>query len=182
MATGQGAQFVRPGLNERRGKAISPGQMQLTIDNEASAAMSRLTAIRLALLTSRAMENWRAGVGDNESAMILLAVVAITGERLTRTELPQDLCSVATPLPPGYAAGCNISSIAAATGLNRETTRRKVSALIERGYLNRSPSGEICFPASRQQDPSTLDFLRRQLEAVTRFANDAIRDGVLKAA
>ena len=60
-------------------------------------------------LTSRAMENWRAGVGDNESAMILLAVVAITGERLTRTELPQDLCSVATPLPPGYAAGCNIS-------------------------------------------------------------------------
>lgn len=156
--------------------------MQLTIDNEASAAMSRLTAIRLALLTSRAMENWRAGVGDNESAMILLAVVAITGERLTRTELPEVLRNVATPLPPGYAAGCNISSIAAATGFNRETTRRKVSALIERGYLCRSAEGEICFPADRQQDPATLDFLRKQLEAVTRFANDSIRDGVLKAA
>ncbi len=153
--------------------------MQLTIDNEATQANSRLTAIRLALLTSRAMENWRAGVGDNESAMILLAVVAITGERLTRTELPQDLCTVAKPLPPGYAAGCNISSIAAATGLNRETTRRKVAALIERGYLCRCPAGEICFPAERQQDPDTLEFLRKQLEAIARFANDAIRDGVL---
>jgi hypothetical protein len=156
--------------------------MQLTIDKQASAAMSRLTAIRLALLTSRAMENWRAGVGDNESAMILLAVVAITGERLTRTELPEAYRNVTTPLPPGYAAGCNISSIAAATGLNRETSRRKVSALIERGYLARTKEGEICFPAVHQQDPATLEFVSRQLEAVTRFANDALRDGVLKAA
>jgi hypothetical protein len=156
--------------------------MQLTIDNDANRANSRLTAIRLALLTSRAMENWRAGVGDNESAMILLAVVAITGERLTRADLPRELCDVARPLPPGYAAGCNISSIAAATGLNRETTRRKVSALIERGYLSRTPEGDICFPAERQQDPATLDFLRKQLEAIARFANDSIRDGVLVAA
>jgi hypothetical protein len=156
--------------------------MHLTIDKQASAAMSRLTAIRLALLTSRAMENWRAGVGDNEAAMILLAVVAITGERLTRADLPEDLRNVTTPLPPGYAAGCNISSIAAATGLNRETTRRKVSALIERGFLDRSTEGEICFPIARQQDPATLEFVARQLEAVTRFANDSIRDGVLKAA
>jgi hypothetical protein len=156
--------------------------MQLTIDKQASAAMSRLTAIRLALLTSRAMENWRAGVGDNESAMILLAVVAIAGERLTRADLPEALRNVATPLPPGYAAGCNISSIASATGLNRETTRRKVSALIERGYLARSAAGEISFPLDRQQDPATLEFLTRQLEAVTRFANDSLRDGVLKAA
>ncbi|HEX9965862.1 MAG TPA: hypothetical protein VGB04_12880 [Allosphingosinicella sp.] len=169
-------------LNAAGPGAISPGQMQITIDNEASAAMSRLTAIRLALLTSRAMENWRSGVGDNESAMILLAVVAITGERLTRTDLPQAYCNVLTPLPPGYAAGCNISSIASATGLNRETTRRKVSALIERGYLSRSPEGEIGFPPERQQDPATLEFLRKQLEAVARFANDSLRDGVLKAA
>ena len=153
--------------------------MQLTIDNSALEANSRLTAIRLALLTSRAMENWREGVGDNASAMILLAVVAITGERLTRTELPEPLRSVATALPPGVAADCHVSSIAAATGLNRETTRRKVGALIERGFLGRCARGEICFPAERQQDPATLDFVRRQLEAVVRFANEAVRDGVL---
>jgi hypothetical protein len=153
--------------------------MQLTIDTDASQANSRLTAIRLALLTSRCMENWREGVGDNDSAMILLAVVAICGERLTRTELPEALRSVATPLPPGFAAECNIASIAAATGLNRETTRRRVNALVEAGDLTRSPDGEISYPRERQQDPATLDFVRRQLEAVARFANEAIRDGVL---
>ena len=163
-------------------RAISPTQMQLTIDNEASEANSRLAAIRLALLTSRAMENWRRGVGDNDKAMILLAVVAICGERLTRTELPEALRSVATPLPPGVAAECNISSIAAATGLNRETTRRKVNALVAAGYLVRSEDGEISYPVERQQDPATLDFLKMQLEAVVRFANDALRDGVLIAA
>ena len=161
---------------------MSPGQMQLTLDSEALTANSRLTAIRLALLTSRAMENWREGVGDNDSAMILLAVIAICGERLTRTELPERLRSVATALPPGLAAECNISSIAAATGLNRETTRRKVNALVEAGYLARSPDGEISYPTELQQDPATLDFVRRQLEAVARFANEAIRDGVLTAA
>jgi len=155
------------------------GKMQLTIDNEALKANSRLTAIRLALLTSRSMENWRQGVGDNASAMILLAVIAICGERLTRTELPEALRNVATPLPPGFAAECNVSSIAAATGLNRETTRRKVNALVESGDLARSPDGEISYPIARQQDPATLDFVRRQLEAVARFANEAIRDGVL---
>ncbi len=156
--------------------------MQLMIDNDALAANSRLTAIRLALLTSRSMENWREGVGDNASAMILLAVIAICGERLTRTELPAALRSVATALPPGFAAECNVSSIAAATGLNRETTRRKVNALVESGYLVRSAEGEISYPPGLQQDPATLDFVRRQLEAVARFANEAIRDGVLTAA
>jgi len=136
--------------------------MQLALDPDALAANSRLTAIRLALLTSRAMENWREGVGDNASAMILLAVVAISGERLTRTELPEALRSVATALPPGFAAGCNVASIAAATGLNRETTRRKVAALVEAGHLARSAEGEISYPIGLQQDPATLDFVRRQ--------------------
>lgn len=166
-------------LNGGERGAMSQRPMQLNIDNDAVAANSRLTAIRLALLMSRWMENWREGVGDNASAMILLAVVAITGERLTRTDLPEPLRSVATALPPGLAAECNVSSIAAATGLNRETTRRKVNALVEAGWLARSTDGEISYPTDRQQDPATLDFVRRQLEAVARFANDAIRDGVL---
>ena len=153
--------------------------MPFTLDSDALEANSRLTAIRLALLTSRSMENWREGVGDNASAMILLAVIAICGERLTRTELPGPLRSVATPLPPGVAAECNVASIAAATGLNRETTRRKVNALVESGRLARSDDGEIGIPIALQQDPATLDFVRRQIEAVARFANEAVRDGVL---
>jgi hypothetical protein len=155
--------------------------MQLTTDPAAFEANSRLAAIRLCMMISRCMENARRDVGDGDSALILIAVVAISGERLTRTELPGDLRSLATPLPPGVAGECNVSSIAAATGLNRETTRRKVNALIGSGYLRRSDEGEISFEADVLQRESTQGLIKQQLEAVARFANEAIRDGVLTA-
>ena len=156
--------------------------MHLVVDPEATEANSRLTGIRLALLASRWMENWRRGIGDGDKAMILLAVVAITGERLTRVELDDELKMLETPLPAELRGECNISSIAAATGLNRETTRRKVNALVEAGYLVRSEQGEIAFSSSVSGSDKTLKLMRKQLEAVTRFVNDALREGVVKAA
>lgn len=155
--------------------------MHLIVDPEATEANSRLTGIRLALLTSRCMENWRRGIGDGDKAMILLAVVAITGERLTRIELDDELKMLGRPLPDDLRGECNISSIAAATGLNRETTRRKVNALVETGYLIRSEQGEIAFSSSVSGSENMLKLMRKQLEAVTRFVNEALREGVVKA-
>jgi hypothetical protein len=157
--------------------------MQLTIDSAEAVANSRLTAIRLALLTSRCMENWRRVFGDGDKTMILLAVLAIGGERLTRTPLPEDLKTLQTPLPPDLLKECNVSSIAAATGLNRETTRRKVNAMVKEGVLSRSEDGEIRFlPSGIAGQDEALELVRKQLEAITRFANESLRDGVLKAA
>ena len=134
--------------------------MHLTVDRESTEANSRLTGIRLALLTSRCMENWRRGIGDGDKAMILLAVVAITGERLTRIELDDELKTLDRPLPGELRGECNISSIAAATGLNRETTRRKVNALVESGYLVRSTQGEIAFSSSVSGNAEMLKLMR----------------------
>ena len=180
------------GLNLPEGKTVrTPGlpgaagiatdlEMHLIVDPEATEANSRLTGIRLALLTSRCMENWRRGVGDGDQAMILLAVVAITGERLTRIELDDELKMLDRPLPDALRGECNISSIAAATGLNRETTRRKVNALVDAGYLLRSEQGEIAFSPSVSGSDAMLKLMRKQLEAVTRFVNEALREGVVK--
>jgi hypothetical protein len=156
--------------------------MQLTLDTGAARANSRLAAIRLAVLTSRCMENWRRDAGDLDNVMILLAVVAISGDRLTRTVLSDDLRALDTELPKGMRGECNVSSIASATGLNRETTRRKVRGLIDDGFLGRTPEGEIFFAPGVMQREATFELLCRQLEAITRFANDCLRDGVLRAA
>jgi hypothetical protein len=154
--------------------------MTITVDPDVARAHGRLTAIRLAVLTSRFMENWRRGLGDLDLAMILVAVVAITGERLTRAPLDEELRGLEADLPAGVRGECNISSIAAAAGLNRETTRRKVNALIEAGYLSRAESGEISFSPDVRQREQTEKLLRKQLEAVVRFANDLLREGVLR--
>jgi hypothetical protein len=156
--------------------------MNITVDPAAARANGRLTAIRLAILTSRFMENWRRGLRDLDLAMILIAVVAITGERLTRAPLDEELRGLEAELPAGVRGECNISSIAAAAGLNRETARRKVNLLIEAGFLSRSESGEISFSPDVRQREQTEKLLRKQLEAVVRFANEMLRDGVLRVA
>jgi len=156
--------------------------MQLTIDPPSFQANSRLTTIRLCMLISRCLENSRRNFGDGDSALILACVVAISGERLTRASLSGDLRSLATPLPPGMAGECNVSSIAAATGFNRETTRRKVKALIDSGYLRRASGGEIALMPGVLSSESTQALAKHQIEAIARFVNEALRDGVLTAA
>ncbi len=104
--------------------------LQLVTDTQTAEAKSRIIGIQLALLTLRLRNNWSEWFGDPDTAAIVLAVVAIKSERLVRSELDTDLETLAMPMPPVALASCNISSIAAATGLNRETTRRKVENLV----------------------------------------------------
>ena len=154
--------------------------MALIIDSAGADANNRLTAIRLALLTTRFMELWRRGTRDSDTAMILVAVAAITSERFTRGGLTEGQRSLEEDLPYDMLASCNVSSIAAATGLNRETARRRVNALVKSGLLVRSERGEIAFPPGRLQEPETHALIRKLLEAVTRFVNESIKDGVLR--
>ena len=155
--------------------------MRIVVDAEQAIAKSRMAAIRLALLTVRCMEKWRRGVTDYDSAMILITVVAITAERLTRVGLESHLQSLDTRLPPERLAKCNISSIAAGTGLNRETTRRKVNELIAAGQLVRSADGGVEFAAGLLQSEDIMELIRNQLDSFAKATNDLIRDGILRA-
>lgn len=153
--------------------------MAVSVIEERAEANSRLTAIRLTMLTLRYMEKWRGNVSDYDSAMILVAVVAITAERFTRAGLEEEFRALARPMPADQLAPCNIASIAAATGLNRETTRRKVNALIKSGFLVRSGDGVIGFRPGHLQQDYIHDLVRTQLDAVVRTVNDLHRDGTL---
>jgi hypothetical protein len=154
--------------------------MTIVINSSKADANSRLTGIRLAVLTSRFMELWRREKYDSDTVVILMAVIAITSEKLTRTDLTTDHRSLENYLPLEMLTACNVSSIAAATGLNRETARRRVDALVRAGTLIRTDAGEIALPPASVQEPATLALLRKQLEAVTRFVNESLRDGVLE--
>lgn len=153
--------------------------MPVFVDEGRASANSRITAIRLTLLTLRCMEKWRANVKDYDSAMILVAVGAITAERLTRAELEEEYRAVERPMPADRLAACNVSSLAAATGLNRETTRRKVNALIESGFLVRSEQGVIGFAPGHLQKEHIPNLIRSQLDSLVRTINDLVRDGTV---
>lgn len=154
--------------------------MPLLVDERLAQASSRLSAIRLCMFTLRAMENWRELVDDCEKAMILIAVAAINGERFTRDEeLHEELRDVRITFPQERFRSCNISSIAAATGFNRETTRRKVNELIEAGALMRLAKGALRYRPGNLQREDVLELIRKQLEVTVRLTNDLMRDGAI---
>ena len=140
---------------------------------------SRLAGIQMAMLTLRCMEHYRDVAGDHDSALILLAVVAISAERLTRGALPDDLRTLDTPLPPEHVGSCNVSSIAVATGFNRETARRHVNRLIERDVLQKGPDGTIQFTAGYMQSGQIADLLQLQLDTLGRSVTEFLRMGAM---
>lgn len=156
--------------------------MPLVTDERQLERKSRIAGLRLVLLTLRLMENWKHDVDDYDRAMILVAVAAITAERLLRAESASSHAAMSDPLPAGMIARCNVSSIASATGLNRETTRRKVGSLIALNLLMRLDNGAITFAPGVIQDGSTHALVRRQLEDLARTCNDLMRDGILELA
>lgn len=154
--------------------------MELRLNEARIAKESRSAGIRLVLLALRMMEHWRHAAGDYNAAMILLAIVGISSEKLTRIDLPQDRRALEEPLDDEALSPCNISSIAVATGFNRETTRRYVNRLIADGVLVRTADGSIRLVDGFIQRKETADLLAVQLEAFTRTANELTRLGVLE--
>ena len=142
---------------------------------------SRPAVIALCVLTLRVMENWRAIVAqltgkpaDTDDTMIVMAVVAIGAEKFTRGVLEAELHNLATAMPLGRLNQCNYRSIAAATGMNRETVRRKVLRLQGLGILeNVEPDGIRVAPifAAQEEVKATI---RSQVDAITR-ATDRLR-------
>jgi hypothetical protein len=125
------------------------------------------------------MEYWSRLAGGYDEAMVLVAVAAITTDRLSRTKMTDEQLNLKNPLPAETYAKCSIQAIAAATGLNRETARRKVNQLIERGYLTKTSRNSVAFRLGFQQEQSVIDAVTAQLEAFRRTADAFVRDGVL---
>lgn len=130
-------------------------------------------------MSLRVLDRWREVTGGDAETLIIMAVVAITGDRLIQPDLSPELRDIAHPVPRKLLGRCNISSIAAATGMNRETARRAINRLIERGTLERAPDRSVHFVPGAMQGRNAYLISEAQLEEFVRTANALMRDGVL---
>ena len=73
----------------------------------------------------------------------------------------------------------NALSVAAATGLPRETVRRKLKVLLEKGVLAEKDGGYIYKPGIVQQ-AQALEAFERGMANTLQFVNDCLRIGVLQ--
>ena len=146
----------------------------------AARSKNRLVATRLTLLTLRYMENWSRVAADYDEPMSAVAVAAITTERLTRKKLTAEQMDLEHPLPRELYAQCSVQAVAQATGLNRETARRKINGLVERGLLEKTGPSSIMFRHGFPQEQFIAELIEDQLESFRRTADALLRDGVLE--
>lgn len=167
-------------------KAQIDNAVAVSVDKETATARSRLVHLSLLDLNLRLMENWRSlqmsmtgAALDHESTLILMAIIVIGGERLLRSDLESELETLEKPLPEDRLSKANLSSIAAATGINRETVRRKVNELQKLGLVVRDRKG-IRTKSTGVPFESLIEVIGAQLDAVTRTLNQLSKLGVLR--
>ena len=161
--------------------------LPIVTSQHAAEEKSRLVLINLAGLTMRLMENWRHGTAeilgrmpDYDTVMIVGAIIGIGAEKFARGNLDGELQTLANQFPSERLTKCNVSSIAAATGLKRETVRRKVNELLLEGLLARCDKGGVRLAPEVMQRPQIRQTLQAQLEAVGRAVNQLSRMHVVR--
>jgi hypothetical protein len=112
---------------------------------------------------------------DLQSALIL----AIVGQRSLDAHIRANFLTEAKAPPeivPPQVLGMNSSSIAEISGIPRETVRRKLRALIARGWIERDERGCYSIVFESEQAQARLDLAaleRRNIERVSRFLANA---------
>ena len=155
---------------------------QLCVARARVESNTRPVGLRFALITLRLLEHWRSYLDlDTDSVLIVLATLAITMEKFTRGDLEAEFRDVNTTIPAGYLSRCNVSSIAAATGMNRETTRRKVGDLVEAAILARDSRGWLRVSPEYTRAIPTDHLICSHLESLVHATNELLRVGVVEA-
>ena len=75
----------------------------------------------------------------------------------------------------------NALSVSAATGIPRETVRRKLKALVKKGVLAEKDGGYIYKPGN-VQDPQRMETFERGMRDTLQFVNDCLKLGLLQLA
>jgi len=153
--------------------------MPLRVDEAKFEESGRVAGIAIASYTMRAMERWRANLTDYDCVMIMVSVIAISAERLLRAGIPPEYRTLDAPIDPALLSKVNISSIAHATGLNRETARRKINDLIEQELLVRHEDGSVGFRPGLVQEERIRSQVRGQTGDIAAIANQLVKIGVL---
>lgn len=159
--------------------------MPFIVDPKVADARSRPAFYSLLGLNLRLMENWRrvqtAITGrplDCDTTMIMMAIVVIGGERLLRTGLPAGLQSLESQLPSDLIGQVNLSSIAAATSINRETVRRKIAELQDAGLVLREKGKVVVAPGVLQRH-EIREIITAQINAIASTCRQLTKLGVI---
>ena len=111
------------------------------------------------------------GLSPDEVAIICLVAAESTREVRKDAFAMRNFSTEESVFPDEARPSVSVKFIHTSLGMSRETTRRKVAGLVERGLLKRSRYG-VFFPAQQGVDDHTKEvrqFLLRKMEVVNGY-------------
>lgn len=133
----------------------------------------------LFLTTHQAFNSGNVQLGPVELQIYLTVAVANVQKLMRERVVPLEL-SATQVLPREWVVPISRNAIASATGLPRETVRRHVEKLIERGLLIEDPRGGVTPPPGMIDRLGLVGTLEPMLTEFARTAEQLVRLGVLE--
>jgi hypothetical protein len=159
-----------------------PGALRPRIVSRDREADSRLFAYLLVSFLSRTQWLRRQQFeGDLDLAVIAEAVAAAALDaRMREPTFLEQYRSIDKVVGVERQRGVNALSIAAATGIPRETARRKIKRLLELGVLVETGRGKYVLKPGYIQSPAMRTMFEELTRASLRFVNDCLDQRVLE--
>lgn len=132
----------------------------------------------LFLATHRAFATAGVSISPTELQIFLTVGVANIQKLMRERQIPENFAATEV-LPREVIVPISRNAIASATGLPRETVRRQVEKLIERGLLIEDPRGGITQPIGYIHDFQLQPLIEPMLSEFTKTAESLIRLGVI---
>lgn len=137
-----------------------------------------MTALCNQFLTMHRAVSGTACLGPTETLIFLTISVANVQRLMRERAIPAEMCGTA-PLPREWVVPISRNAIASATGLPRETVRRQVAKMIERGILVEDPRGGVTPPPDIIATVGLEPILEGLMTEFTRTMEILCRTGML---
>ena len=119
--------------------------------------------------------------GDLDLAAVAETVGLVTIESETRKpEFREKYGDYQTRLGLEGQRGVNALTISEATGIPRETVRRKLKLLLERGVIVEKTRGAYVFRPGHVQQRETQDIVEHGMRDTLQFMNDCVKLGMVR--
>ena len=141
---------------------------------------SRLLAMALGRHFQRVCRLYRTlASGDLDLAIIASAAsLAVLEGAMRDPAFREQFANLQTVVGEARQRGCNALSIAEATGLPRETVRRKMKRLVDMGFLVRRDGGDYVMRAGVVQTSPYSEMLEELAVETLRLLNECLEQGI----
>lgn len=109
----------------------------------------------------------RSDLADLETSVIYIAVACASGSGALRDPAVLEMLDAGLPIPDAARQPVSRRAIAESTGLPRETVRRKIGVLIEKGFLVEDGAG-VRTPPDPLSHHRNLEFVRELIHELER--------------